>query len=46
MVGNNDVVANPDLPSPKKIGLGEKANRWLPVMTKLPPAPEAIIQLV
>ena len=46
MVWNNDVVANPDIPSPENYGWEKNDNRWLPVMTKLPPAPEAIIQLV
>ena len=46
MVWNNDVVANPEIPSPENYGWEKDDNRWLPVMTKLPPAPEAIIQLV
>ena len=46
MVWNNDVVADPDMPSPENYGWEKNDNRWLPVITKLPPAPEAIIQLV
>ena len=46
MVWNNDVVTNPDLPSPENYGWEKKDNRWLPVITQLPQAPEAIIQLV
>ena len=46
MACNNDVVANPALLSPENYGWEKKDNRWLPVMTKLPPATEAIIQLV
>jgi len=45
-VWNNDIVANPDIPSPQNYGWEKHDNRWLPVMTKLPPAPEAIIHLV
>ena len=45
-VWNNDIVANPDIPSPKNNGWEKQDNRWLPVMTKLPPTPEAIIHLV
>jgi len=45
IVWNNDIVANPDLPSPDMYGwvMNEE---WNPVMTTLPPAPEAVIQLV
>ena len=46
MMWNNDVVANLDLLSPENYGWEKKENRWLPMMTGLPPAPEAIIQLV
>lgn len=46
MVWNNDVVANPDLPSRENYGLEKKDNRWLLVIIQLPQAPEAIIQLV
>ena len=46
MVWNNDIVANPDIPSPENYGWEKHDNRWLPVMTKLPPAPEAIIYQV
>ena len=46
MVWNNDKVANPELPSPQSYGWMMEENRWLPVMTKLPPAPDAVIHLV
>jgi len=46
MVWNNDIVPNPQLPSPQNYGWKMDEDHWLPVMTKLPPAPEAIIQLV
>jgi len=45
-VWNNNIVANPDIPSPKNNGWEKHDNRWLPVMTKLPPAPEVIVRLV
>ena len=48
LIWNNDIVPNPVLPSPEGFGWkweeGKKA--WIPVMTTLPPAPEAIIHLV
>jgi len=34
------------VPSPENYGWEKHDNRWLLVMTKLPPAPEAIIHLV
>lgn len=43
MVWNNNIVENPDIPSP---GCKKQDNRWLQVMTKLALAPEAIIDLV
>lgn len=46
MVWNNDRVPNPELPSPQDYGWEMEANEWVPVMTTLPPAPEAIIHLV
>ncbi|CAH3146077.1 unnamed protein product [Pocillopora meandrina] len=46
IVWDNDVVANPDIPSPENYGWEKNDNRWFPVMTRLLPAPEAIIQLV
>ena len=46
MVWNNDKVTNPELPSPQDYGWVMKDNEWLPVMTRLPPAPEAVIHLV
>ena len=46
MVWNNDRVPNPELPSPENYGWERNEDEWLPVMTQLPPAPKAIIQLV
>ena len=46
LVWNNDKVANPTLPSPKNFGWTADENGWVPVMTKIPPAPDAIIYLV
>ena len=46
MVWNNDTVPNPQLPSPQNYGWQQFEDEWQPVKTKLPPAPEAIIQLV
>ena len=46
MVWNNDIVPQPQLPSPDNFGWKLEANKWLPVMTTLPPALEAVIQLV
>ena len=46
MVWNNDLVPNPVLPSPRGYGWTMKNDEWIPVMTTLSPAPNAIIQLV
>jgi len=46
MVWNNDRAANPHLPLVQSYGWERKGEEWLPVLTKLLPAPEAIIQLV
>ena len=46
LVWNNDHVANPVLPSPEGYGWQDEDGKWVPVMTNLPPAPEATIQLV
>ena len=46
MVWNNDIVPQPQLPSPDNFGWKLEDNKWLPVITTLPPAPEAVIQLV
>ena len=46
LVWNNDHVANPVLPSPEGYGWQDEDGKWVPVMKNLPPAPEAIIQLV
>ena len=48
LVWNNDDVANPVLPSPSDFGWKweEDEKSWTPVMTTLPPAPNAIVHLV
>ena len=48
LVCNNDIVPNPVLPSLEGFGWKweEDKKAWIPVMTTLPPAPEAIIFLV
>ena len=48
LMWNNNMVPNPVLPSPEGFGWkwGEDKKAWIPVMTTLPPAPEAIIHLV
>ena len=46
MVWANDVVANPIMPSPEEYGWEKEEDRWIPVMTCLLSAPEAIIELV
>ena len=42
----NDIVANPDLPSPEGYGWERKDDSWRPIMTSVQPAPQAIIELV
>ena len=46
LVWNNDVVANPILPSPENYSWELHGEKWVPIMTTLPPAPQAIIHLV
>ena len=46
IVWNLDNVPEPQHPPPETSGWKLEDNRWVPVMTSLPPAPEAIIQLV
>ena len=46
LVWNNDVVPNPTLPSPENYGWEMHGEKWVPIMTTLPPAPQAIIHLV
>jgi len=46
MVWNNDCVKNPVLPLPQGYGRTMENDGWIPVMTTLSPAPEAITQLV
>ena len=42
MVWNNDCVSNHVLPSPRGYGWTMENEEWIPVMTTLSPAPEAI----
>jgi len=46
MVWYNDVVANPELPKPLHYGWDLVDEHFQPVMTSLPPAPDAVIHLV
>ncbi|XP_015750019.1 PREDICTED: uncharacterized protein LOC107329879, partial [Acropora digitifera] len=46
LVWNLDTVPEPQLPSPGTFGWKSQDEKWVPVTTSLPPAPEAIIQLV
>jgi len=46
LVWNLDTVPEPQLPSPETFGWKSQDEKWVPVTTSLPPAPEAIIQLV
>ena len=43
LVWNNDVVANTTLPSSENYGYELQGDKWVPIMTALPPAPQAII---
>ena len=45
-VWNLDTVHEPQLPSPDTLGWTLEDDKWVHIMTSLPPAPEAIIQLV
>ena len=46
MIWYNDIVANPEIPSPQSYGWNLVDGTFKEVMTSLPPAPEAITQLV
>ena len=46
MVWNRDRITNPELPSPQNYGWRMAQEEWGPDITKLPSAPEAILQLV
>ena len=46
MVWYNDVVANPELPQPVYYGWDLVNGHFQPVMTSLPPAPDAVTNLV
>ena len=45
-VWNLDTVPEPQLPSPDTLGWTLEDDKWVHIMTSLPPGPEAIIQLV
>ena len=42
----NDVVPNPDAPSPREYGWTWEGDRWCEVMCTKPPAPDAVLNLV
>ena len=46
MVWNKDTEPNPVLPSPSDYGWAMENAEWVPVMTTLSPAPEAVMELV
>ena len=46
VVWDKDTEPNPVLPSPSDYGWAMENAEWVPVMTTLPPAPEAVIVLV
>ena len=46
VVWDKDTEPNPVLPSPSDYGWVMENAEWVPVMTTLPPAPEAVIELV
>lgn len=43
---NNDAVSNSVLPSPRGYRWRMENDEWVPVMSTLPPIPDAIIKLV
>ena len=45
IVWNLDTVHEPQLPSPDTLGWKLEDDKWVHIMTFLPPAPEAVIQL-
>ena len=46
LIWSLDSVPSPDLPPPQEYGWKLEDEQWLPIMTSLPPAPDAIIELV
>ena len=40
------IVCCPSLPQPDGFGWEKREDKWIPVMTKEAPAPDAIVQLV
>ena len=45
-VWNSDRITNPELPSSQHYGWRMDQEEWVTVMTNMPPAPKAILQLV
>lgn len=46
MIWYNDIIPNPELPRPEHYGWDLVDNKFKPVTTSFPPAPDAIIHLV
>lgn len=46
LVWNNDIIPNPELPSPEGYGWAMENDQWVPVMTSLQPAPKEVLELV
>ena len=45
MMWNNDILPNPEVPSPEGYGWKFEENQWAPTMTNQLPAPDAVIHL-
>lgn len=46
MVWNHDGIAKPDIPQPSQLGWTVENSIYVPVITLLPPAPKAVLELV
>ena len=46
IIWNNDIVPNPDVPSPERYGWNLEGDKCVPIMTKPLPAPKSVIQFV
>ena len=46
IIWNSDIIANPTLPDPTEFGFDLVDGHYKPVMTSLPPAPQAVLDLV
>ena len=46
MIWANDIVPNPDIPSPSEYGWTWEGERWCEVMCTKPPAPDAALNFV